>query len=187
MRKLKLQTQVSVDGFCAGPNGEMDWMTWNWDDKLKDFTTRLNEPIDTILLGNGMAEGFIMHWAAATENPETADWFSRKMTDTPKVIFSHSQTTTPHPRTEVKNDLVKDVNALKAQPGQDIIAYGGAGFVSSLIENRLIDDYYLYVNPAVIGEGMPIFRNVGTRMDLELAESLPFECGIVVQHYRQKR
>ena len=51
MRKLKLQVQISVDGFVAGPNGEMDWMMFDWDDELKDYVTSITEPVETILLG----------------------------------------------------------------------------------------------------------------------------------------
>ncbi|MFL6328803.1 MAG: dihydrofolate reductase, partial [Nitrososphaeraceae archaeon] len=50
MRKLKLQVQMSVDGYIAGPNGEMDWMVWNWDDKLKNYVFELTTPVDTIIM-----------------------------------------------------------------------------------------------------------------------------------------
>lgn len=59
MKRLKLQVQISIDGFVSGPNGELDWMTWNWDDKLKNFVTGLNEPVDTILLGKNMTEALL--------------------------------------------------------------------------------------------------------------------------------
>ncbi len=87
MRKVKLQMQVSLDGFVAGPNGEMDWMTWNWDDELKEYVMKLTEPIDCIILGRVLAQGFIPHWTAAAQNPES-DSFTHKMVDTPKVVFS---------------------------------------------------------------------------------------------------
>ena len=69
MRKVKLQMQVSLDGYVAGPNGEMDWMVWNWDDQLKDHVARLTESVDCIVLGRHLAEGFIPHWANAVANP----------------------------------------------------------------------------------------------------------------------
>lgn len=61
MRKVKLQMQVSLDGFVAGPNGEMDWMTWNWDDELKEYVMKLTDPVDCIILGRVLAQGFIPH------------------------------------------------------------------------------------------------------------------------------
>ena len=61
MRTLKLQMQISVDGFVAGPNGELDWMEWNWDDEIKNYVNELTDSVDTILLGRKMTEGFISH------------------------------------------------------------------------------------------------------------------------------
>jgi dihydrofolate reductase len=61
LRKIKLQVQMSVDGYIAGPHGEMDWLVWNWDDKLKEYVNELTESIDSILLGRKMTEGFIHH------------------------------------------------------------------------------------------------------------------------------
>ena len=69
MRKLKLQVQMSVDGYICGPNGEMDWMTWNWDDKILAYVTELTDSVDTILLGRKMTDGFIGHWSGALKNP----------------------------------------------------------------------------------------------------------------------
>ncbi|MGH7561427.1 MAG: dihydrofolate reductase family protein, partial [Gemmatimonadales bacterium] len=76
--------------------------------------------------------------------------------------------------------LVEAVNRLKSQPGKDIIVYGGATFVSSLIEHGLIDELNLFVNPAAIGNGMRIFHD---RRPLSLRASRAFDCGMVVNTY----
>ncbi|MGZ4044119.1 MAG: dihydrofolate reductase family protein, partial [Bacteroidia bacterium] len=89
MRKLKLQMQISVDGFVAGLNGELDWMTWNWDDNLKNHVSDLTDSIDTILLGRKMAHGFINHWTDALNNPEDPNQpFAAKMVEAHKVVFT---------------------------------------------------------------------------------------------------
>lgn len=186
MKKLRLQTQISLDGFCAGPNGEMDWFTWNWDDKLKDYTSKLNTDLDAILLGRKMSDGFITHWDTLNASGQ-GDAFTQVFTDTRRIIFSHDLKETQHPNAEVRNNLVEDVNALKNEPGNGyLMAYGGADFVTNLIANRLVDEYYFFINPAAIGEGMPIFKTGRDRLALELVESIPFECGIIVSHYRNK-
>jgi dihydrofolate reductase len=87
MRKLKLQVQVSVDGFVAGTNGEMDWMVLDWDDVLKNYVTEITEPVDCIILGRLLAQGFIPTWASMAKDPET-EAFARKMNDTAKIVFS---------------------------------------------------------------------------------------------------
>lgn len=185
MRKLKLQVQISVDGFIAGPNGEMDWLIWNWDDALMTYVKELTEPVETILLGRKLAEGFIGAWQSRAENPETADAGAHKMNDSHKIVFSSTLE-----RIEGKNvtlsqgDLVAEVTALKMQTGGDLIAYGGAEFVSSLIKNNLVDDYHLFVNPVALGKGMSIFGDLETRLNLELVKSQAFACGIVVLNYK---
>ena len=70
MRKLKLQVQMSIDGYIAGPNGEMDWMEWDWDDKLKQYVGDITASVDCIILGRKLAEGFIPYWSAVAANPE---------------------------------------------------------------------------------------------------------------------
>ena len=54
---------MSLDSYIAGPNGEMDWMVWNWDDKLKNYVFELTEPVDTIILGRKMTDGFVSYWS----------------------------------------------------------------------------------------------------------------------------
>lgn len=185
MRKLKLQMQMSVDGFVSGPNGELDWMTWDWDEKLKNFTMQLTNSFDTLLLGRKMTDGFIEHWtkvasAEASDEQEVGKIF----VDTPKVVFSRTLIETPWPNTTVANDLVATVNQLKSAPGKDIIVYGGADFVSSLVQENLIDDYFLFTNPAAIGDGLRIFAKADSTKRLELIDATPYECGIVVNHFR---
>ena len=189
MRKLKLQVQITVDGFIAGPNAEMDWITFNWDDGLKDYVTELTESMDMIVLGRNLAQGFIPHWAAVARNPEHDEHLAGiKFTDTPKVVFSKTLDESAWDNTVLaKGDLVEEINRLKEQDGPDIIAYGGANFVSNLIKHNLIDEYHLFMNPAVIGNGMSIFHGVDSKLDLKLVNAVPFACGIVVLHYEPKR
>ncbi len=185
MRKLKLQVQMSTDGFVAGPNGEMDWMTWNWGDDIKQHVNGLTDPVDTILLGRKMAGGFIAHWAAAVEKPDEESFaFGKKMTDTHKVVFTNTLTKSEWPNTDIATgDITDEVNKLKNQAGNDIIVYGGAGFVSSLIKAELIDEYNLFVNPSIIGNGMAIFDKIGNKQKLKLVKATPFDCGIVALQY----
>lgn len=179
MRKVKLQMQVSIDGFVAGPNGEMDWMVWDWDDALKDYVTRLTEPVDTILLGRVLAQGFIPYWAADPQR-EGAE----KINSSKKVVFTKTLDRSEWDNTVLaKGDLVAEVTQMKQQEGHDIIAYGGGNFVSNLIKANLIDEYHLLVNPTALGSGMPIFRDLEAHRALKLIQSRSFECGIVVMNY----
>ncbi len=185
MGKLKLQVQMSVDGFVAGPNGELDWMVWDWDDDLKSYVGQLTESIDTILLGRKMVDGFITHWMEVAGNPDHPEHAAGvKFVETPKVVFSRTLSKSNWENTTLASgDLPTEVNQLKSQAGNDMIVYGGASLVSALIQAGLIDELYLFVNPVVLGSGLTIFKDVDQRLDLRLMKSIPFDCGILLLHY----
>lgn len=189
MRKLKLQVQMTVDGYIAGPNGEMDWIVWNWDEALKQYVTELTEPVDCIILGRKLAEGFIPYWAgvaADPDNPEVAS--GKQFTNLPKVVFTKTLDQSPWDNTVLaKGDLVDEITKLKKQEGQDIIAYGGATFVSALIKHGLIDEFHLFINPAAIGSGMAIFKELDHTQNLTLVKATAFDCGIVALNYEPKQ
>ena len=186
MKKLKLQVQMSVDGLVAGPNGELDFMTWVWDDKLKKYVDDLTDSFDTIILGRKMTDGFIAHWSNIVKNvPNDESYpFAKKLMDKPRFVFSKTLDKSPWENTRLaKGELTDEIKRLKAQKGKDIVVYGGASFVSSLVRAGLIDEYYLFVNPSVIGNGLSIFKSIDDQRNLKLAKSIPFECGIVLLNY----
>lgn len=189
MRKLKLQVQMTIDGFVAGPNGEQDWVTWNWDDELKKYVDEITAPVDCIVLGRKLAEGFIPYWAGVAEDSDNPEQESgKKFTETPKVVFSNTLEESKWENTDLaQGDLVDEITRLKKQDGNDIIAYGGATFVSNLIKKNLIDEYHLFINPTAIGNGMPIFNKLKANQNLKLIKSTGFECGIVGLYYEPER
>ncbi len=187
MRKLKLQMQISVDGFVAGPEGQLDWMTWSMDEKLIQFINELTDSSDTILMGRKMTDEFVKYWTALLDKPESPEYsFAKKMVDTPKVVFTKTLKESPWANTVLaKGNLADEIAGLKKQSGslpgaKDIVVYGGAGFVSSLIKENLIDELNLFINPTAIGEGRRIFHE---KTNLKLIASRAYECGIVVNTY----
>lgn len=189
MRKLKLQVQMTVDGYISGPNGEMDFMVWNWDDELRDYVTDLTEPVDCIVLGRKLAQGFIPHWAAVAADPGHPEFTAgQKFTNTHKVVFTKTLDRSEWGNTVLaKGDLVDEITQLKKQDGEDIIAYGGASFVSALVKHGLIDEFHLFINPAAIGSGRTIFKELKAKQDLRLVRVRSFDCGIVILNYAPKR
>lgn len=189
MRKLKLQVQMSVDGFICGPNGEMDFVVWDWDEALKDYVTALTAPVDCIVLGRKLAEGFIPHWAGVAADPNHPEHSAGiKFTDTPKIVFSKTLEKSEWANTVLaKSDLSDEINRLKKQPGKDIIAYGGAKFVADLVKHNLVDEYHLFINPTAISSGRSIFSTLERQQNLTLVKSTAFTCGIVALHYAPNR
>jgi dihydrofolate reductase len=186
MRKFKLQVQTTVDGYMGGPNGEMDWMTVPWSDDLSAYSNALHQSADLIVLGRKLAEGFIPAWAAGPpgETQESIDW----MNNTPKVVISNSLTASPWENATVAGgDLAETINKLKAEPGGDIMAYGGSTLVQALIAKELLDELHLFVNPAAIGAGIPVFPNLADNQQLRLVTARQFDCGTTVLHYAPKR
>ncbi|MFC0602017.1 dihydrofolate reductase family protein [Streptomyces palmae] len=186
MRKFKLQVQMSVDGYMGGPNGEMDWLTFPWTTDIGAYISAMVEPVDCIVLGRKLAEGFIPHWASEPEGePQEA---IDKINNAQKVVISNTLTESPWEGAVIAGgDLAETVNGLKAQPGGDLIAYGGGTLVSSLINEGLVDELHLFVNPTAIGAGMPVFGTPDAYQRFRTVASQTFECGITVLHLEPKR
>ncbi len=188
MRKLKLHVDISVDGCIAGPNNEMDWIDFTWNEKLMEYEDSLHEQVDTILLGRKMTNEFISYWANVMNKPDDP-WnaFAKKMIETPKIVFTKTLNKSEWPNTEIATgDLKEEITKLKNQVGGDIIVYGGALFDSSLIKENLIDEFYLFINPVAIGKGKTIFKDLKEIRKLSLIESIPFDSGTVLLHYGVK-
>jgi len=180
---------MTVDGYIAGLSGEMDFTVRNWDSELIQYVTDITVPVDCIVLGRKLAEGFIPYWATVAANPDHPEFTAgKKFTDTHKVVFTKTLDKSDWDNTVLaKGDLVDEITKLKKQDGQDIIAYGGATFVSALIKQGLIDEFHLFINPVAIGNGLAIFKELDRQQNLTLVKSTAFDCGIVVLHYEPKR
>lgn len=186
MRKVKLSMQMTINGFVAGPNGENDWMTWNPDDEFLEFLNSHFDSSDTLLLGRKLADGFIEHWEnTALNNPEHP--FAKKIVEIPKVVFTKTlEESTWNNTSLAKGNLAEEIANLKQQSGKDIAVVGGAGLVSSLIKEGLIDEYHLIVNPTAIAGGMTIFNSLdGIRKFTPIAAKL-YSGGKTVLSYKPK-
>lgn len=185
MRKLILQMQMTIDGFVAGPEGQLDWMTQEMDPKQLQILQQLTEGMDTILLGRKMANGFTTYWESVVANgPGNPEYtYAKIFVDTPKIIFSKTITMVSGKNAVVENgDLVTAIQKLKRLEGKDIIVYGSAGFVSSLIANHLIDELNLFINSVAIGNGFKVFHE---RYPFKLTASTACSNGVVINQYQQ--
>ena len=184
MRKLKLQMQMTMDGFVAGPDGQLDWM-WvsGRDEAVFERAIELADTCDTILLGRKMTPGFIDYWENVVDNlPDSPEQdLAQRMVNMRKIAFSHTQTSIRGRNLEVENgDMATAVQALKQQQGKDILVYGGANFASSLISENQIDEYYIFRHPVAIGSGLSIFQ---TTKLLKLNSSTVYSSGKILDKY----
>jgi dihydrofolate reductase len=187
MRKLKLQVQMSIDGCIAGPNNEMDWLIR--DIKNLKYIHGIAESVDTILMGRKMVDEFIPYWTDVMNKPGDPMYtFAKKMIEIPKVVFTKTLNKSDWVNTELaKGDIKDEVTKLKYQKGKDILVYGGASLDSSLIKENLIDEFYLFVNPIVMGNGKNIFKDIKEIQKLTLIESKVLDYGLVLLHYEVKK
>ena len=184
MRKLKLQMSITLDGFVGGPHGENDWLSS--DDKLMELVNSLATSSDTLLMGRKMTDEFITYWENVVNNqPENRNYaVAKTLVDIPKIVFSKTVSSMAGKNVSVEDgDLVTEVHKLKAQSGKDILVYGGATFASSLIKEKLVDEFYFFVNPVLINKGLRIFDLLGERQKLKLKSATQYDCGVAALAY----
>lgn len=185
MRKLKLQMQVSLDGFnSTGPNDEQHWVTWAWDE-IKDYVLALSDSADTEIIGRKLAADYIPYWLDTYTKPEDPMHdVAKRFKSKKRIVFTKTLEKSPWENTELaKGNLVDEINKLKSQSGKDIIVYGGSSFVSELVKEGLIDEFHLFINPIAMGRGVPIFDQLANWQRLKLIKSHTCNCGIVILHY----
>ena len=186
MKKLKLQMQMTINGYVAGPNGENDWMTWNPDVELMEFMNSQYDSSSTLLLGRKTADFFIKHWENTFDkNPDTP--FAKKIVDLPKVVFTKTLDESIWNNTILaKGNPAEEIADLKKQNGKDIIVIGSPSLVSSLIKEGLIDEYHLIVNPTAIGDGMKIFNSLDSVRKFTPIQAKLYSGGKTVLSYKPK-
>ncbi|MBS0030892.1 dihydrofolate reductase family protein [Chitinophaga sp. 22321] len=171
MRKLKLQMNILLGN--------------KWDSGMSDFSIDNLKNVDCILHGRKTGEGFIPYWAEVASNPNDTEYQLGKLfKEIPNAVFSNTlQVSKWDNTTIISGDIKEEIKALKNKNGKDIIVYGGDSFASSLIQHDLVDEFYLFVNPANLGNGQQTFNPLKNDLELKLVNCKPFACGAVLLYY----
>ncbi|TDD93455.1 dihydrofolate reductase family protein [Actinomadura rubrisoli] len=183
MRKIILSMSVSLDGFFEGPDREIDWHVV--DDELHGHFNEWLKGMSAFLEGRVTYELMEEFWPAADTDPaSTAPMveFAGIWRDMPKIVYSRTLEQVGPNATIVRDVVVEDVLALKAQPGGDMVV-GGADLAATFMRHGLIDEYRVYVHPVVIGRGRALFPESDGRLGLRLTESRTFGNGVVLLRY----
>jgi dihydrofolate reductase len=184
VRKLIYSFGVSLDGFIAGPGGDIDWSAP--DEELHRFHNQQARELGAHLYGRRLYE-VMRYWETADENPSAPEHvleFARIWKDTPKIVFSKTLEKVEGNARLVRDGVAEEVAELKQQPGKDL-AVGGAGLAATCIKLGLVDEYRLFVSPVVLGSGTPYFPALDERIDLELVETRTFGSRVVYVRYRR--
>ena len=180
---------TSLDGFVAGLNGEMNWI--NVDEAIFDFVATMTDKADTALYGRVTYEMMQSYWPTAGEEPgaskhdkEHSAWYKKVS----KIVLSKTMSEEGLENTIVISDQLTDkINKIKNQDGKNILIFGSPAASHSLMRYGLIDEFWLFVNPVLLAQGIPLFKDVPEKTKLELIETKTFSCGVVALHYETKR
>ena len=189
MRRLILKMSMSLDGFVAGPGGEMDWMMRTRSPEGINWVEQTLWQAGAHLMGRNTYASMVRYW------PTSTDALAGPMNEVPKIVFSKSGSLAFEPtvvRTPgwdntrvLGGNLADDIAELKSESGKDLLAHGGASFAKDLIRQGLVDEFRLVVHPVVLGAGLALFDDVAP-FDLTLIDATKFPVGTQGLIYRPK-
>lgn len=191
MRKIFLYMTMTVDGYLAGPNNELDWFHPASDQELNDDIVAIIGSADTGIMGYPTAPGMISYWAGVLDNPSASPGdraIASVINKMHNVVLSNADVVLNVANAElavVRNDqdLVDLVARLKTRPGKDIGIPGGVRTGQKFARLGLVDEYILMVHPVTLGHGKPLFT---TRIDLDLVSAKPYRSGVIQIRYRPR-
>lgn len=178
---------VTLDGYMAGRNCELDWHFNYWNEEMADHACHRLAETDTILLGRVTYMAMAQYWPYQSCNlsfPREHIAFADMMNSHLKIVFSKTlQRASWNNSLLIKKDFRAEISRLKKQAGKDIIIYGSGKLVASLMRAGLIDEYELWVHPVLLGEGKALFTGLPAMHTLKLLKTRPFDSGVVILYY----
>ncbi len=186
MRNIIVSMWVTLDGFIAGPNNEMDWVIA--DEANDTYESELISTADTLLLGRVTYESFAGSWPKVAENPSAPKSeveYAQKLNAMRKIVFSRTLERVEWNNSQlVKEVVAQDITNLKHEPGRDMVVYGSASLVQTLTNLGLIDEYQLLVHPVVLGRGKPLFQHIKERVNLKAVQTRMRPSGVIELTYQ---
>jgi dihydrofolate reductase len=176
---------ISLDGFVAGPNGEMDWI--KVDEEIFTHVGKRISESDTALYGRVTYQMMESYWPTAADSPDASQhdiehskWYKKvHKVILSKTIKEQALTNT----TVIKDNLSNKINDIKNQPGTEILLFGSPTATHSLLQLNLVDGYWLFVNPIILGRGIPLFAGVNEKTKLKLLNTRQFTSGVTELNY----
>ncbi len=192
MRRVIALIHLSLDGFAAGPNDELDWISYDSD--LEQYAHTLHAQTDAVIWGRRTYEGMASYWLTIPGNPESTPAeleHARFLEGATKIVVSrtldHVDWNGATNTVLIKDNIADQINAIKRQPGKDIWFLGSVALFQTFAQLDLIDEYRIQINPTTLGEGKPLFTGVTRKMPLKLLESRAFPSGVVALRYEPNR
>src|SRR5258706_4259310 len=192
MRKIISFMHISLDGYVAGMNGEMDWI--KADEELFDYIGKRISEGDTALYGRVTYQMMEDYWPTAGDKPtatrheiEHSKWYAKIH----KVVLSKTMKEADLPNTKIisnnLSDRINEINQSRNGGNKEILLFGSPTATHSLIQLNLIDGYWLFVNPIILGQGIPLFVDIKDKIKLKLLTTYQFDCGVTELNYIVER
>ncbi|HEU5199308.1 MAG TPA: dihydrofolate reductase family protein [Ktedonobacterales bacterium] len=192
MRKVISLIHLSLDGFAAGPNDELDWISY--DNELEQDAHSLHDTTDAVIWGRRTYEGMASYWLTVPDNPastpaelEHARWLDAAT----KIVVSRTleriEWNNAQNTVLIKDNIAEEIHKIKQQPGKDIWFLGSTMLAQTFMQLDLIDEYRVNINPTVLGQGKALFAGVTRPFSLKLLESKTFKSGVVALRYEPER
>jgi dihydrofolate reductase len=187
MRKLIVSVNVTLDGFTAGPNCELDWHFNRWTAEMAEIQSKQLSRAGTILLGRITYNAMAAYWSEVRSNlcfPREDLAFADLMNSRQKVVFSRTvKELSWENSVQIYGNLGSEVYKLKKLDGNDIIIYGSSKLIGGLIKLGIIDEYILWIHPVMLGTGKPLFGKTKHLTEMRLSNVQQFSSGVVLLHY----
>lgn len=185
MRKVIAFMHISLDGFVAGPNGEMDWI--KVDEEIFDHVGKRISKGDVALYGRVTYQMMESYWPTAADKPNAtkhdithAKWYK----EVHKIVLSNTMSGDGLVNTRIiNNNLLQDISELKSAGAEDVLIFGSPRATHALQQLNLIDGYWLFVNPVILGQGVPLFVDIKEKINLNLLTTRQFSCGVTELNY----
>lgn len=185
MTKIISFMHISLDGFVAGPHGEMNWITIN--EEIFDHVGKRISQTDTALYGRVTYQMMENYWPTAADKPtatkhdrEHSKWYKTAH----KAVLSTTLQGLDLPNTTIISEQLQDnIHKLKQRGGEEILLFGSPAATHALMQEDLIDGYWLFVNPIILGQGIPLFMEQAEKVKLKLVSTRPFDGGVIELNY----
>jgi dihydrofolate reductase len=182
MRKVLFFMLISIDGYFEGPDKNISWH--NVDEEFNQFAIDQLDSVDTLLFGRKTYEMMASYWptpVAKSNDPIVAE----KMNSLAKIVFSKTLSNITWQNTRlIKENYFDEITKLKQKSGKDLIIFGSSDLAVTFIENDLIDEYRIMVNPVALGDGKTLFKGLHNKLDLQLLKTKIFKSGNVLLYYK---
>jgi dihydrofolate reductase len=183
VRRLIVDSIISLDGYFTGPNNEIDW--FEFDDDEQAWSSEILQRVDTMIYGRVTYEEFRQFWPTPRANVSGFDpYIIRQLNELPKVVFSKSLENAPwKPSTIVRENPIEVIPKMKNEVGKDMVVVGSGSLVATLAREELIDEYRIRIRPIILGSGRLLFEDRNHRHALKFVSVKSFKNGVVGLHY----